>query len=145
MRAYAYVTTECCRQRDAVRPGALIGRDEIPVSRHGDYTAWPHGKRETLRRITIANTAYARASARAVANLFGWVAKRLNTYSVNAYEVTMTAAQAKRWNSGDLTPRDLNTITVYRADADREVTLAETYTLGWEDLDEHADLTGERW
>jgi hypothetical protein len=142
---YAYVTTETCRQRDAVRPGALIGRDEIPVSRHGDYTAWLHNKRETLRRITIANTAYARASARAVANLFGWVGKRLNTYDVSGYMVTMTAAQAKRWNSGDLTPSDLNTITVYRADADREVTLAETYALGWENLDWHADLTGERW
>ncbi len=72
MRAYAYVTTECCRQRDAVRPGALIGRDEIPVSRDGDYAPWPHGKRETLRRMTDGDTAYGRASARAVAILMGW-------------------------------------------------------------------------
>jgi hypothetical protein len=50
-RTYAYVTTETCRVRDAVRPGALIGRDESPVSRDGDYTAWPHGKRETLRLL----------------------------------------------------------------------------------------------
>jgi hypothetical protein len=145
MRAYAYVTTETCLRRHAVRPGALIGRDEIPVSRHGDYAPWPHGKRETLRRMAIGNTGYTRASARAVADLFGWVGRRLNTYDVSGYMVTMTAAQAKRWNSGDLTPSDLNTITVYRADADREVTLAETYALGWDDLDEHADLTGERW
>ena len=145
MRAYAYVTTETCRQRDAVRPGALIGRDEIPVARDWDYAPWPHGKRETLRRMAISETFYDRASARAVADLFGWVGKRLNTYDVSGYQVTMTAAQAKRWNSGDLTLKDLDTIMVYRADADREVTLAETYALGWEDLDWHADLTGERW
>jgi hypothetical protein len=72
MRAYAYVTTETCRLRDAVRPGALLGRDEIPVSRHGDYTAWPHGKRETLRLMADGDTAYTRASARAVAGLMGW-------------------------------------------------------------------------
>lgn len=145
MRAYAYVTTETCRLRDAVRPGALIGRDEIPVARDGDYAAWPHGKRETLRRMTDGDTAYTRGSARAVADLFGWVGRRLNTYDVSGYQVTMTAAQAKRWNSGDLTLRDLDAIMVYRVDVDREVTLAETYALGWEDLDWHADLTGERW
>jgi hypothetical protein len=72
MRAYAYVTTETCRVRDAVRPGALIGRDEIPVSRHGDYTAWCDGKRETLRRMADGDTAYGRKSARAVAILMGW-------------------------------------------------------------------------
>jgi len=71
-RTYAYVTTETCRLRDAVRPGALIGRDEIPASCHGDYTPWPHGKRATLRRMTIGNTAYERGSARAVAMLLGW-------------------------------------------------------------------------
>jgi hypothetical protein len=74
---YAYVTTECCRQRDAVRPGALIGRDEIPVSRHGDYTAWRHGKRETLRRMTDGDTAYTRDSARAVAIELGWAFRLL--------------------------------------------------------------------
>jgi hypothetical protein len=42
------------------------------VSRHGDYTAWPHGKRETLRRMTDSDTAYTRASARAVAILMQW-------------------------------------------------------------------------
>jgi hypothetical protein len=72
MRAYAYVTSECRRLRDAVRPGALIGRDETPVSRDGDYTAWPHGKRETLRRMADGDTAYTRASARAAAILLGW-------------------------------------------------------------------------
>jgi hypothetical protein len=73
MRTYAYVTSECCRQRDAVRPGTTIGRDEIPVSRDGDYTAWPHGKRETIRRMADGDTAYKRESARAVAELLGWV------------------------------------------------------------------------
>jgi hypothetical protein len=72
-RTYAYVTTETCRQRDAVRPGALIGRDEIPVSQDHDYTAWPHGKRETLRRMTDGDTAYQRGSARAVVLLMGWI------------------------------------------------------------------------
>jgi hypothetical protein len=70
---YAYVTDEYCLVRHAVRPGALIGRDEIPVSRHGDYTAWPHGKRETLRRMTDGDTVYQRGSARAVAVTMGWV------------------------------------------------------------------------
>jgi hypothetical protein len=50
---YAYVTTETCLLRDAVRPDALLGRDEIPVSRHGGYTAWPHGKRETLHKAGV--------------------------------------------------------------------------------------------
>ncbi len=72
MRAYAYVTTECCRLRDAVRPGALIGRDEIPVSRDGDYTPWQHSKRVTLSLMTDGFTAYTRESARAVAVLMGW-------------------------------------------------------------------------
>jgi len=72
MRAYAYVTTETCHQRDAVRPGALIGRDEIPVSRHGDYAAWPHGQRETLRRMADGDTVYQRGSARAVVLALGW-------------------------------------------------------------------------
>jgi hypothetical protein len=69
---YAYVTTETCRLRDAVRPGTLIGRDETPVSRHGDYTAWAYGKRETLRLMTDSDTAYKRESARAVAVMMGW-------------------------------------------------------------------------
>jgi hypothetical protein len=78
MRTYAYVTTETCRQRDAVRPGTLIGRDEIPVSRDGDYTAWPHGKRETLRRMTHGDTAYQRESAQAVAVTLGWAFPLVN-------------------------------------------------------------------
>jgi len=69
MRAYAYVTTQTCRVRDAVHPGALIGRGEIPVSRHGDYTAWPYAKRETLALADHGQTAYLRGSARAVAQL----------------------------------------------------------------------------
>lgn len=74
MKTYAYVTSECCRVMDAVKPGAFIGRDEIPVSKHGDYTPWPHGKRETL---AIAKdwkcTPYRRAAASIVAKLMGWV------------------------------------------------------------------------
>ena len=77
MRAYAYVTTETCRLRDAVRPGALIGRDQTPVSRHGDYTPWPHGKRETLRRMADGDTAYQRESAREVAITLDWAFRLL--------------------------------------------------------------------
>jgi hypothetical protein len=79
---YAYVTTETCRQRDAVRPGALIGRDEIPVSRDGDYTAWPHGKRATLRLMTDGDTAYRRESAQAVAITLGWAFRLLGRLEV---------------------------------------------------------------
>jgi hypothetical protein len=40
----------------------------------------------------------------------------MNQYAVNGYQVTMTAAQAERWNNGRLTPEDENTITVYSSD-----------------------------
>ena len=69
-RTTAYVTTETCRSRAAVRPGYWIG--ERRVSRHGDWQAWPYAKRETLALADHGQTAYLRGSARAVARLMGW-------------------------------------------------------------------------
>ena len=69
-RTTAYVTTETCRARDAVRPGAWIG--ECRVSSHGDYAAWTYAKRETLALADHGQTPYLRGSARAVARLMGW-------------------------------------------------------------------------
>lgn len=85
MKIYAYVTTETCKLRHAVVRGAVIGRDETPVSKHGDYTTWHYGKRETLEIIAGnhvhqhpglgggGRAAYLTASARAVARLKGWM------------------------------------------------------------------------
>jgi hypothetical protein len=102
---YAYVTTETCRLRDAVRPGALIGRDEIPVSRDGDYTPWPHGKRETLRRMTDSDTAYERQSARAVAELLGWshmtVTRNFLAWA-KGVEPDLCLAVGERWDDEDV-------------------------------------------
>lgn len=69
-RPTAYVTSETCRTRDAVRPGTWIG--ERRVSRHGDWQPWYHGKRETLALADRGQTPYVRGSARAVARLMGW-------------------------------------------------------------------------
>lgn len=69
-RITAYVTSETCRTRNAVRPGTWIGARR--VSRHGDWQAWYHGKRETLAMADNGQTAYLRGSARAVALLMGW-------------------------------------------------------------------------
>lgn len=74
-RTTAYVTTETCRSRDAVRPGAWIG--ECRVSSHGDYQTWTYGKRETLALASDGQTAYVRGSARAVARLMGWRAQEV--------------------------------------------------------------------
>ncbi len=73
MKTYAYVTTETCRVMDAAKPGSFIGHDEIPVAKHGDYTPWVAGKKETLKKASIGDTPYMRAAARAVAHLMGWV------------------------------------------------------------------------
>ena len=74
MKTYAYVNTETCQRRDAVRPGSYIGRDEIPVAKHGDYTTWCCGKRETLAMCeNYLLTPYRRSCARAVATLMGWL------------------------------------------------------------------------
>lgn len=69
-RITAYVTSATCRGRDAVRPGAWIG--ERQVHRHGDWQAWPYGKRETLDLIDDGTT-YQCQTARAVARLMGWL------------------------------------------------------------------------
>ena len=69
-RTTAYITSETCRSRDAVRPGSWIGPHR--VSSHGDYSAWTYGKRETLALASDGQTAYVRGSARAVARLMGW-------------------------------------------------------------------------
>ena len=75
MKTYAYVKSETCTSRYAVRPGSFVGRSEEPVSRHGDYNPWYYGKRETLAIIaqpaTAANS-YHRQCARLVAELRGW-------------------------------------------------------------------------
>ena len=78
---YAYVTTECCVRRDAVAPGSY-GRNDEPIHRNGDYTAWTRGKRETLaiidgthhcyRAAAAGYDNYLRGSALAVARLKGW-------------------------------------------------------------------------
>ena len=73
MKTYAYITTEACRLMDAVKPGSYIGRDEIPVSKHGDYTPWTAGKRETLALIHDQRTPdYQWRAALFVASLLGW-------------------------------------------------------------------------
>lgn len=75
MKTYAYVTAECCKWVDAVLPGAEVGGRR--VSKHGDYTAWCYGKRETLAIIGgnhtfVTGRGYMGECARAVAALRGW-------------------------------------------------------------------------
>ncbi len=70
---YAYVKAECCRVIEAEMPGACIGREERPVSQHGDYLSWSYGKRETLRLMKHGETWYQRRAALCVAELLGWV------------------------------------------------------------------------
>ena len=71
MRIYAYVTAECCKRVDAELPGATVGGR--PVSKHGDYSRWQYGKRETLAMIRDQRTPiYQWKCARAVAKLRGW-------------------------------------------------------------------------
>lgn len=71
---YAYVTSECAIHTRAAAPGARIGRDEMPVSKHPDFVAWRYGKRETraIARCTGADQAHMRRCARAVVDLLGW-------------------------------------------------------------------------
>lgn len=68
-KIYAYVNTETCRRIDAVLPGHEI-EEGRRAWQSDDYTAWPHGKRETLRRTELAG--YPGRAARAVAELLGW-------------------------------------------------------------------------
>jgi hypothetical protein len=75
VKTYAYVKSECCTSLHAVLPGTFVGRNEEPVSRHGDYNPWYYGKRETLAIIAQTATAansYHRACARLVAELRDW-------------------------------------------------------------------------
>ena len=75
MTTYAYVKSETCTTREAVRPGSLVGRNLEPVSKRGDYQRWPYGKRATLAIINgtaTAATAYQRQCARLVARLLDW-------------------------------------------------------------------------
>jgi len=72
---YAYVQSECCNERGAALPGAFVGRDERPVSRHGDWNPWGSGKRATLEMIDLPATAansYQRECARLEARMRGW-------------------------------------------------------------------------
>ena len=75
MKIYAWVKSEACNIRDAVLPGSTVGRNEEPVSLHGDYNPWYYGKRETLAIIAQTATAansYHRACAWMVAKLRDW-------------------------------------------------------------------------
>jgi hypothetical protein len=71
-KTYAYVTTGSCVRMDAVKPGSFIGRNEIPVSKHGDYCKWPWCKKDTLNLVANGGSEYDRNAARAVAQLLGW-------------------------------------------------------------------------
>ena len=75
-KVYAYVKSETCTSRDAVRLGSFVGRNEELVSRHGDYNPWLYGKRETLtiiaRGCTDASRYYTYQCACLVADLLDW-------------------------------------------------------------------------
>ena len=75
-KIYAYVTSETCTSRHAIRPGSFVGRNQEPVSRHGDYNPWPYGKRETLAIIahgcSDASQYYRFQCARLVSELLDW-------------------------------------------------------------------------
>lgn len=77
-KIYAYVKSETCTMRDAVVPGSTVGRNEEPVSRHGDWNPWVFGKRETLaiiaRGAADASRYYMYQCAQLVAALLGWEA-----------------------------------------------------------------------
>lgn len=75
VKTYAWVKSETCTIRGAVLPGSFVGRNEEPVSRHGDYIPWYYGKRETLAIISQPATganSYHRQCARLVAELRDW-------------------------------------------------------------------------
>ena len=74
-KIYAWVKSETCTSRDAILPGSRVGRNEEPVSRHGDWNPWLWGKRETLAIIALpamAHNVYRRACALKVAELLNW-------------------------------------------------------------------------
>ena len=72
MRIYAYVSSESCTVRRAVRPGEEF--HDVPISKHGDFRPWPYGKRATknLLKSTSAAASYTREMARKVINLLDW-------------------------------------------------------------------------
>jgi hypothetical protein len=75
-RVYAYVSSESCNRVEAYKPGATVGRDQQPVSKCGDLTAWKLGKRETLKVIINPHPLcrlHKRVAAAMVARLLGWV------------------------------------------------------------------------
>lgn len=74
-KIYAWVKSETCTSRDAVRPGSYVGRNKEPVSKHGDYLPWLYGKRETkavINQPATAANSYQRQCARLVAALLDW-------------------------------------------------------------------------
>ena len=75
-KTYAWVKSETCNIRGAVLPGSTVGRNEEPVSRHGDWNPWVFGKRETLAIIASgcadASRYYRYQCAQLVAELRGW-------------------------------------------------------------------------
>lgn len=72
-RIYAYVTSEICNIRYAVRPGTSIGDNDVPVSHHDDFHRWCYGKRETLAIIANGGPSdYVWQCAKRVAELLDW-------------------------------------------------------------------------
>lgn len=103
-RITAYVTTETCRVRDAVRPGTSVGRDQVPVSRHGDYSPWTYGKHETLALIDDGTT-YQSQTAQAVARLMGWRPGITATATFLAWAKRVTYVNCQpgdRWDDPDM-------------------------------------------
>lgn len=86
MKVYAYVTAEHCVVKRAVLPGTTIGDRGLPqsdgfgkpVSKHGDYSPWYAGKRETLEILNgkgsgLSSFLYKYQCAKMVAWLKGWI------------------------------------------------------------------------
>ena len=72
MKTYAYVSSECCVRVTACLLGEQVGRAAQPVSKHGDYRQWRHGKRATIALVSTGSTSYEQRCAIAVCELFGW-------------------------------------------------------------------------
>ena len=74
MSIYAYVTSQCCTRQRAVRPGEEV--NGTPISKHGDYSQWRRGKRETLEVLANPDkySIWGVIAAGNVARLMGWEA-----------------------------------------------------------------------
>jgi hypothetical protein len=70
-KIYAYVSNESCAFLRVRKPGEEV--DGRSVNQHGDYNAWRHGKRETLRLIREGTNSYTRRAAMLVAWYLGWL------------------------------------------------------------------------